>query len=113
MESFLDILKGKTLIIIAALSLAVSLYLLLNGYEDYFDPAILTVFICGLPIALAAVRALFVRKKITSALLITIAMIAAICIGELFAAAEIAFIMTIGELLEDMTIKKAKKGINK
>ena len=39
------------------------------------------------------------------------AMIAAICIGDLFAAGEVAFIMEIGALLEDMTTNRAKKGL--
>ena len=39
------------------------------------------------------------------------AMISAICIGDLFAAGEVAFIMEIGALLEDMTTNRAKKGL--
>lgn len=50
-------------------------------------------------------------SKISSALLICVAMIAAICIGDLFAAGEVAFIMAIGEILEDMTTERAKKGL--
>ncbi|MDE5590365.1 MAG: cation-translocating P-type ATPase, partial [Acetatifactor sp.] len=48
-----------------------------------------------------------------SALLISIAMIAAIAIGDLFAAGEVAFIMEIGAILEDMTTNRAKKGLKK
>ena len=39
------------------------------------------------------------------------AMISAICIGDLFAAGEVAFIMEVGALLEDMTTNRAKKGL--
>jgi len=44
-------------------------------------------------------------------LLISIAMIASIVIGELFAAGEVAFIMAIGGILEDKTAQRAK-GLN-
>ena len=50
-------------------------------------------------------------SKISSALLFSIAMLAAIGIGDLFAAGEVAFIMEIGALLEDMTTERAKKGL--
>ena len=40
-------------------------------------------------------------------------MIAAIIIGDLFAAGEVAFIMAIGAILEDMTTNRAKKGLSK
>ena len=50
---------------------------------------------------------------ISSALLITIAMFAAIAIGDLFAAGEVAWIMAIGAILEDMTTNRARKGLKK
>lgn len=40
-------------------------------------------------------------------------MVAAIAIGDLFAAGEVAFIMAIGALLEDATANRAKKGLRK
>ena len=40
-------------------------------------------------------------------------MIAAIAIGDLFAAGEVAFIMALGAILEDMTTNRAKKGLKK
>ena len=52
-------------------------------------------------------------SKISSALLISIAMFAAIAIGDLFAAGEVAFIMAIGALLEDATTNRARKGLKK
>ena len=79
-----------------------------------FDPAWITVMISGIPLLyLAAWRIVHNPgiSKISSALLITIAMFAAIAIGDLFAAGEVAFIMAIGALLEDMTTNRAKKGL--
>ena len=40
-------------------------------------------------------------------------MFAAIAIGDLFAAGEVAFIMSIGAILEDRTVDRAKKGLKK
>ncbi len=79
-------------------------------FEFPINPAWVSLIISGIPLAyLAIVNTL--DKRITSPLLITIAMIAAVYIGDIFAAGEVAFIMAIGELLEDRTVEKAKKGI--
>ncbi len=81
-----------------------------------FKPTWFTVIISGLPLLYNAVRKLIVNRgiaKISSALLITVAMIAAIIIGDLFAAGEVAFIMAIGEILEDKTCDRAKRGLKK
>ena len=80
------------------------------------DPAWITVFISGLPLLYSAIRKLLFHpgiSKISSALLISIAMGAAIAIGDLFAAGEVAFIMALGEILEDLTTDRAKRGLKK
>lgn len=80
----------------------------------YIDPAWVAVVLSGIPLFVGAIRKLIFNKgisKISSALLISIAMIASIAIGDLFAAGEIAFIMAIGEILEDKTTERAKKGL--
>ncbi len=82
-----------------------------EGVSPWWDPALVSVLLCGLPMAYRALKALFVRRRITSGLLITMAMAAAIAIGELFAAGEVAFIMAIGEKLEDFTVGRAAKGV--
>lgn len=65
-------------------------FLVLSLLFDFpIDPAWVTVVISGLPLLyLAVYRLIFNRgiSKISSALLITVAMIAAIVIGDLFAA---------------------------
>ena len=63
-----------------------------------FDPAWVTIIICGIPLLYLAVWRIIHNpgiSKISSALLICIAMFAAIAIGDLFAAGEVAFIMAI------------------
>ncbi len=82
----------------------------------YLDPAWIAVIVSGVPLLCLAIRRVVCNRgirKISSALLISVAMIAAICIGDLFAAGEVAFIMAIGELLEDKTTERAKKGLKK
>lgn len=79
-----------------------------------FAPAWITVLISGIPLLYLAVWRIIYNpgiSKISSALLITIAMFAAIAIGDLFAAGEVAFIMAIGAILEEMTTNRAKKGL--
>ncbi len=80
----------------------------------YLSPAIVTILISGSPLVYNAVRKAIYNKgisKISSALLISIAMMAAIITKDLFAAGEVAFIMAIGEILEDLTTDRAKKGL--
>lgn len=81
-----------------------------------FDPAWVTIIISGIPLLYLAVWRMIYNpgiSKISSALLITIAMFAAIAINDLFAAGEVAFIMAIGAILEEMTTNRAKKGLKK
>lgn len=74
------------------------------------------VLISGLPLVYLAVwRVVHNRgiSKISSALLITMAMLAAIAVGDLFAAGEVVFIMALGEILENMATARAQRGLKK
>lgn len=111
-----DLLAGLPLTIVGGVFLVLSFSLPKIGVELPIDPAWITVIISGIPLLYLAVwRIIYNRgiSKISSALLITIAMFAAVAIGDLFAAGEVAFIMAIGAILEDMTTKRAKKGLKK
>ncbi len=96
--------------------LGVSVISLILGYMNInifgINVSLAATVLCGVPIAIDAVKSLINGFKITTNLLITIAIIAAVAIGELFAAAEVAFIMTLGEMLEEYTLKKANKGLS-
>lgn len=46
-------------------------------------------------------------------MLVSLALIASVCIGEDFAAGEVAFIMQLGGLLEELTVARARAGIEK
>lgn len=109
-----DILAGMPMTIVGGVFLIISFVLPRMGIHLPVDPAWITVIISGIPLLYLAVWRIIYNpgiSKISSALLITIAMFAAIAIGDLFAAGEVAFIMAIGALLEDMTTNRAKKGL--
>ena len=119
-----DFLAGLPMTIVAGIFLLFDLVPhLAGGSNDKmelsflpFDPAWVTVIISGIPLLYLAIWRIIHNKgisKISSALLISIAMFAAIAIGDLFAAGEVAFIMAIGALLEDATTNRAKKGLRK
>lgn len=78
-----------------------------------FDPSWIAIILCGLPIVIKAIIALITEFDIKADILVSIALIAAIIIDEKFAAGEVAFIMQFGALLEDITVSKAKFGIEK
>ncbi len=111
-----DFLAGLPMTVVGGIFLAMSFVFPRMGLVLPLDPAWVTVFICGLPLLYLAIWRVVFNKgisKISSALLISIAMVAAIVIGDLFAAGEVAFIMEIGAILEDMTTNRAKKGLQK
>ena len=78
-----------------------------------FDMAWVAVVLCGVPIILEAVIGLVTAFDIKADVLVSMALIASVAIGEDFAAGEVAFIMQLGALLEDLTVAKARAGIEK
>ncbi len=116
MKSINDFLAGVPMTIVGGIFLLVSLILLLMKIELPVDPAWISLVICGIPLLYLAIWRIIYNKgmsKISSALLISIAMIAALAIGDLFAAAEVAFIMALGAIIEDKTAERSKKGLKK
>ena len=87
----------------------------LTGILDFlpFDIAWVSIVLCGVPIILEAIIGLATAFDIKADVLVSLALIASVCIGEDFAAGEVAFIMQIGALLEDLTVAKARAGIEK
>lgn len=92
---------------------AVSLLLELCDIPLPFAPSWIAIILCGIPIVLEALIGLVTSFDIKADVLVAIALIASLCIGENFAAGEVAFIMQLGELLEDLTVAKAQAGIEK
>ena len=116
MKKAVEFFEGTLMTVVSGVFLAISLVLMLLDVAPAFDPAWITAIISGIPLIYSAIRKLFFNSgisRISSALLISIAMIAAIAIGDIFAAGEVAFIMAIGEVLEDKTTERAKKGLKR
>lgn len=109
-----DFLAGLPMTIAGGLFLVISFVYSKTGSTLPVDPAWVTILICGIPLLYLAIWRVIHNNgisKISSALLISIAMIAAIAIGDGFAAGEVVFIMELGAILEDMTTNRAKKGL--
>ena len=78
-----------------------------------FDPAWVAIVLCGVPIILEAFVGLVTAFDIKADVLVSLALIASVAIGEDFAAGEVAFIMQLGALLEDLTVARARAGIER
>ena len=102
--------KDIILLAVSGISLILSLT---NAVPLPFDIAWVAIILCGLPIILEAVIGLVTSFDIKADVLVSLALIASVCIGEDFAAGEVAFIMQLGALLEDLTVAKAREGIEK
>ena len=113
MEKVCNFLSSFKMTVISMIFLIISAVVMFLKIDFPFEFAWITVVISGIPIFYWGFRLLIKNKKMTASLLISIAMIAAIFTNEIFAAAEVAFIMALGGILEDLTINKAKKGITK
>ena len=112
-EAFLEwggIKKEITLLAISGVALVASIFDLL---PLPFDAAWVAILLCGIPIVLEALIGLITAFDIKADVLVSLALIAAVLIGEDFAAGEVAFIMQLGALLEDVTVARARAGIEK
>ena len=112
-DEITDFLFGLKMTIISGIFLLIAVIFMIFGIDTpvYLNPAWGTVIISGIPMLLLAMTRLIREKWISSALLIAIAMVASLLIGEIFAAGEVAWIMALGALLEDWTVERAKKGL--
>ena len=112
-DEIIDFLFGLKMTIISGIFLLIAVIFMILGIDTpvYLNPAWGTVIISGIPMLLLAITRLNKKKWISSALLIAIAMVASLLIGEIFAAGEVAWIMALGALLEDWTVERAKKGL--
>ncbi len=102
--------KDITLLVISGIALLCSIF---HIAPFPFDLAWVAIVLCGIPIILEAIEGLVTRFDIKADVLVSLALIASVCIGEIFAAGEVAFIMQLGALLEDLTVAKAREGIEK
>ena len=92
------------------------IFLVLGFFEVSFLPismAWVAVILCGVPIVKEAIVGLVTEFDIKADVLVSMALLSSLAIGEIFAAGEVAFIMQIGALLEDVTVNKARAGVEK
>lgn len=113
LERFLDWGGMKKEIVLLTLSGAALLVSIFDLLALPFDIAWIAIILCGIPIILEAIIGLVTAFDIKADVLVSLALIASVCIGEDFAAGEVAFIMQLGALLEDVTVAKARAGIEK
>lgn len=102
--------KDITFLAFSGIALLISIF-----WKEAFpvDPAWVAIIFCGIPIILEAVIGLITEFDIKADVLVSLALIASVCIREDFAAGEVAFIMQLGGLLEELTVAKARAGIEK
>lgn len=105
MKEFYTTVLGAALIITSYFLGRNAYYMLANSL------AILAVALLGGPIILGAVKGIL-NKEVNVDELVSLAIIASISIGEYLAAAEVAFIMVLGSLIEEFTAEKARSAIN-
>ncbi|MCI6140263.1 MAG: cation-translocating P-type ATPase [Clostridiaceae bacterium] len=112
-EAFMElggIKKDIVFLVLGGLSLIISMFDLI---PLPFDAAWVAILLCGVPIIMGAMIGLMTAFDIKADVLVSLALIASICIREDFAAGEVAFIMQLGALLEDLTVAKARAGIER
>ncbi len=113
LEKFLEwggVKRDITFLILSGIALIISIFDLI---PLPFDAAWIAIILCGIPIILEAIIGLVTAFDIKADVLVSIALVASVIIGEDFAAGEVAFIMQLGSLLEDLTVAKARAGIEK
>lgn len=113
LERFMELGGMKKDIACLVLSGAALILSLCSVQPFSFDIAWVAIILCGIPIIMEAVIGLVTAFDIKADVLVSLALIASVCIGESFAAGEVAFIMQLGALLEDLTVAKARAGIEK
>ena len=106
-----DIKRSVLFMTVSALSLVASFFGFPEGSP--IDLAWIAIVLCGAPILWDAATGLILRHDIKADVLVAIAIIASICLGEYFAAGEVALIMEIGGLLEDISADRASKGVER
>jgi heavy metal translocating P-type ATPase len=109
--------KKRTLLLLGLsfITLVVSFFDLarLSAGDFTIDAAWAAILICGIPIIKCAAVGLVTKFDVKADVLVSIALVASVIIGETFAAGEVAFIMAIGTYLEERTVAQARSGIEK
>lgn len=126
-------IKTSTRLVVSAIALFVGfLIAYLNvdfPFFPYSDPSWIAVLLCSGGIFSSAYKSIYYDKKITTAMLVSLAMIASFGLqimdlcgfgasgghaeSYIFVVGEIAFLMTLGSWLEEKTLAKTAEGLGK
>ena len=112
-EAFLEwggIKKDAVCLILSGAALVISIFDLISLP---FDAAWISIILCGIPIMLEALVGLVTSFDIKADVLVSIALIASVIIGEDFAAGEVALIVQMGGIMAEMTVARARAGIER
>lgn len=113
LEAFLEWGGTKRKVVLLVMSAIALIFSIFDLVKMPVDIAWVAIILCGVPIILEAVIGLITEFDIKADVLVSLALIASVLIGEDFAAGEVAFIMQLGALLEDLTVAKARAGIER
>ena len=113
-ERYRDFLLSRETILtfLNALLLLVGFILSLVGQAQLSRWSYLaSALVGGTPLFLFAAKGLFIRHDITAGVMASVAMIAAIIVGEYSEAALVVFMMAVGEWLENFTVARADNAL--
>ena len=113
LEHLMEIGGTKKDIVLLVISGVATILSLLGIQPLPFDIMCVAIILCGVPIVMEAIIGLVTEFDIKADVLVSLALIASVCIGEYFAAGEVAVIMQLGSLLEELTVAKARAGIER
>ena len=113
LEHLMEIGGTKKDIVLLVISGIATILSLLGIQPLPFDIMWVAIILCGVPIVMEAIIGLVTEFDIKADVLVSLALIASVCIGEYFAAGEVAVIMQLGSLLEELTVAKARAGIER
>ena len=100
--------RDGVVLTVSAISLVVSLF---QGEDASFNFAWVATILCAYYIVHEVVETLVKSHTFSAELLVLVAIIASLYIGEYLAAGEVAFIMRLGETLEKRTTRKTRSVI--
>ncbi|MBC8586516.1 heavy metal translocating P-type ATPase [Youxingia wuxianensis] len=100
--------KDLTALGISAVLLAVSFLPAVEVFSPWLMVA--SLLVAGFPLFIQGVKSLF-RLNFNELLLLTIAVVASVCIGEYFEAAIVTILFRLGEMLEERAVQKSKREI--
>ena len=108
--TIIEVIKEKT-IHISIILVSIAITVVAFVFDDFEYLAIIPTMVCGAPILMEAVKGAL-NKEVSAETLVVTALIGCLLLGEYIAAAEVAIIMSFGELLETLVTSHARTGMD-